>query len=153
MQPLLFNCSVVSDSLQPHGLQHSNLPCPSPTPKAYSNSSPLSQWCHPAISSSIISFSSLIFPSIKVFSNELALTTGDQSIGASTKILPVNIQGWFPSGLTGFISLLLKGLSKVFSNTAAWKYQSFSAQPSLWSNSHIHTWLLEKSWCQQIDGI
>ena len=87
-----------------------------------------------------------IFPSIRVFSNEWLFTSSDQSIGASASasVLPMNIQGWFPLGLTGLISLLSKGLSRVFSNTPVWKHWFFSTQPSLWSNYHIHTWLLEK---------
>ena len=99
---------------------------------------------------------SSIFPSIRVFSNELAFHIGGQSIGASASVFPMNIQGWFPLGLTGLIYLLSKGLSQVFSGTAVWKHQFFSAQPSLWSNSHIHIWLLENysfdymDFCQQI---
>ena len=84
------------------------------------------------------------FPSIRVFSNESALRICGQSMGASASVLPVNIQGWFPLGLTGLISLLPKRLSKIFSSTTDWKYQFFGTQPFLWSNSHIHTWLLEK---------
>ena len=85
-----------------------------------------------------------ICPSIRVFSNESVLWSGGQSIGASASVLPMNIQDWFPLGLIGWISLQSKGLSRVFSNTKVWKHQFFSAQPSLWSKSHIHTWLLEK---------
>jgi len=113
-----FSCSVMSDSLWPHGLQHARLPYPSPTPGVYSNSCPLSWWCHPTISSSVIPFS-LIFPSIRVFSNESVFTSSGQSIGASASasVLPMNIQDWFPLGWTGWISLLSEGLSSVFSNT------------------------------------
>ena len=148
MQPLLFNCSVVSDSLQPHGLQHTRLPCPSPSPSVYPNSCPLSWWCHPTTSSSIAPFSSCpqSFPASGSFPMSWLYTSGGQSIGASasTSVLPMNMQGWFPLGLTGFISLLSKGLSRVFSSTTVWKHQFFGAQPSLQSNSHTHTWLLEK---------
>ena len=143
-----FSHSVVSNSLWPHGLQHARLPCPSPTPGACSNSCPLSWWCDPTISSTVIPFSSCLryflaqgsFPMFKLF------LIGDQSIGDSNSasFLPMNIQDWFPLGLTGWISLQAKGLSRVFSNTTAQKHQFFSAQPSLWSNSHILTWLLEK---------
>ena len=112
-----FSYSVVSNSLQPHGLQHTRLPCPSPSSGVCSNSCPLSQWCHPTISSSVIAVFLLpsIFPSIKVFSSsESALcifASGCQSIGASASVLPINIQGWFPLGLIGLISLQSKGLS------------------------------------------
>ena len=142
---LLSSCSVVSDSLWPRGLQHSRLPCPSPSPGACSNSSPLSQWCHPAIASSVIPFSSCLqsFPESGSFLMNWLFTSGGQSIGASASasVLPMNTQCWFPLGLTGLISLLSKGLLRVFSSTIIQKYQFFSAQPSLWSNSHIHTWL------------
>ena len=143
-----FSCSVVSNDLWPHGLQHARTPCPSPPPKVYSNSRPLSQWCHPTISSCrpFLLLPS-ICPSIKVFSNESVFASDGQSIGvpASASVLPMNIQDWFPLGLTGLISLQSKGLSRVFSNTLQ-KHQFFGAQLSLWSNSHIHTWLLEKPW-------
>ena len=118
---LLFSPSVMSASLRPHGLQHIRLPCPSPCPQACSNSCPLSQWCHPTISSSVIPFSSLLLPSLfsstRVFSNELALcirwpkwSTG---VSTSASVLPMNIQDWFPLGLTGLISLLSKGLKSL----------------------------------------
>ena len=144
-----FSHSVVSNSLQPHGLQHTRLPCPSPTPGAYSNLCPLSQWCHPTISSSVLPFSSCLksFPVSESFPVSWRLfVSGGQSIGASasSSVLPMNIQDWFPLGLTGWISLKSKGLSRAFFNTTAWKHQFFSAQSSLWSNSHIYTWLLEK---------
>ena len=145
---LLFNCSVMSDSLQPHGLQHARLPCPSSSPGACSNSCPLSQWCHPTISSSVIPFASCLqsFPASGSFPMSWLFALGGQSIGASASasVLPMSIQGWFPLGLTGLISLLSKGLSWVFSSTTVRKHQFFSAQPSLWSNYHTHTWLLEK---------
>ena len=131
--------------LQPHGLQHTRLPCPSPSPRACSNSHPLSRWCYP-ISSSVIPFSSCLqsFPSSGSFQMSLLFASGGQNIGTSASVLPMNIQGWFPLGLTGLISLQSKGLWRVFSNTSAQKHQFLGAQPSLWSNSHIHTWLLEK---------
>ena len=142
-----FSHSVVSDSLQPCGLQHARPPCPSPTLRAYSNSCPLSRWCHPTISSSVVPFSCLqFFPASGSFPMSWLFTSGGQSIGASVSasVLPMNIQGWFPLGLTGWISLLSKGLSRVFSSTAVQKHQFFDAQISSQSNSHIHTWLLEK---------
>ena len=142
---LLFSCSVMSNSLRPHGLQHTRPPCPSPTPGAYSNSCPLSQWCHPTISSSVVPYSSRLqsFLASGSFPISQLFTSGGQSIGASASVLPMNIQNWFPFGLTGLVSLLSKGLSRVFSSTTIQKHQVF-AQPSLWSNSHSHTWLLEK---------
>ena len=116
-----FSHSVVSDSLWPHGLQHARLPCPSPTPGAYSNSSPSSLWCHPTILSSVIPFSSCLqsFPASRSFPMSQLFASGGQSIGvsASASVLPMNIQGWFPLGWTGRISLQSKGLSRVFSNT------------------------------------
>ena len=136
----------MSDSLEPHGLQHTRLPCLSPTPGAYSNSCPFSWWCHPTISSSVVPFSSFLqsFPASWSFQMSQFLASDGQSIGASASVLPMNIQGWFPLGLTVLISLVSKGLSRVFSSTTVWRHQFFSAQPSLWSNSHIHPWLLEK---------
>ena len=143
-----FSHSVVSDSLQPLGLQHTRFPCLSPSPRVCSNSCPLSQWCHPTISSSVTPFSSCpqSFPPSGSFPMSHLFTSCGQSIGASTSasVLPMNIQDWFPLGLTGVISLLSKGLSRVFYNIIVQKHQPFSDQPSLWSNSHIHTWLLEK---------
>ena len=142
------SCSVMSDSLQPHGLQHTRPPCPSPTPGVYSNSFPLSQWCHSIISFSVIPFSSHLqsFPVSGSFLTSQFFTSGGQSIGvsASASVLPMNTQDWSPLGWTGWISLQSKGLSRVFSNTTVQKHQFFSAQLSLWSNSHIHTWLLGK---------
>ena len=144
-----FNHSVMSDALQPHGLQHARPPCPSPTPGIYSNSCPLSQWWHPTISSSVIPFSSLLqsCPASGSFQMSQFFASGGQSIGisASTSVLPMNIQDWFHLGWTGWISLLSKGLSRVFSNTTVQKHQFFYTQLSLKSNSHIHTWLLEKT--------
>ena len=146
---LLFSRSVVSDSLQPQGLQHTCLPCPSPSPRACSNSCPLSEWCLPTISSSVIPFFSCLqsCPASESFQMSQLFTTSGQSTetSASASAVPVNIQGWFPLGLTGLISLQSKGLSRVFSNTTVQKNQFLGAQPSLWTNSHICTWLLEKS--------
>ena len=143
-----FSHSVVSDSLRPHELQHARPPCPSPTPGVYPNSCASSRWCHPAISSSVVPFSSCLqsFPASGSFSMSQFLTSGGHSIGASASasVLPMNIQDWFPLGLTGLISLQSKGLSRVFSSTTIWKHQFFGAQRSLWCNSHIRTWLLEK---------
>ena len=143
-----FSCSIVSDSLLPHGLQHTRCPCPSPAPRAYSNSCPLCRWCHPTISSSVVSFSSSLqsFPESGSFPMSCFFTSGGQSteVSAPASVPLVNIQDWFPLGLTGWISLLSKGLSSVFSNTTIQKHQFFGAQLSLQSNSHIHTWLLEK---------
>ena len=144
---VLFSRSVVSDSLQPHELQHARPPCPSPTPGVHSNSCPSSQWCHPVISSSVVPFScSQSLPASESFPMSQLFAWGGQSIGvsASASVLPMNIQDWSPSGWTGWISLQSKGLSRAFSNTIVQKHQFFSAQLSLWSNSHIHTWLLEK---------
>ena len=144
----LFRCSVVSSSLWPHGLQHARLPCPSPTPRTCSNSCSSSQWYHSTISSSIILFFSCLqsFPASGSFPINQFFTSGGQSIGASASasVLLMNIQDWFPLGLTGLISLQSKDLSRVFSNTSVQRHQFFGAQLSLWSNSHIHTWLLEK---------
>ena len=140
--------SVVSDSLWPHRLQHVRLPCPSPTPRVYSNSCPSSWWCHPTILSSVVPFPSCIqsFPASGSFLMSQFFASGGQSIEASAlaSILPVNILGWFPLGLTGLISLQCKGLSRVFSSTTLRKHQFFGTQPSLWSNFHICTWLWEK---------
>ena len=135
-------------SLLPQGLQHTRLPCPSPTPTAYSHSCPYSWWCHPTISSSAISFSSCLqsFPASGSFSMSQFFASGGQSVGvsASVSVLPMNIQKWFPLGWIFWISLLSKGLSRVFSNTTIQKHHFFSAQLSLYSNSHIHTWPQEK---------
>ena len=142
------SCSVVSDSLRPHGLRHIRFPYPSPTPSAYSNSCPLSLWCRPTISSSVVPFSSCFqsFSASGSFPRSQFFISGGQSIGvlASASVLPMNIQDWSPLGLTGWISLRSKGLSRVFSNTTVQKHQFFGAQPSSQSNSHIHTGPLEK---------
>ena len=130
-----FSHSVVSNSLQPPGLQHARPPCPSPTPGVYSNSCPLSWWCHPAISSSVVPFSSCLqsFPASGSFQMSQFYKSGGQSIqaSASAPVLPMNIQIWFPLGWTGCISYPSKGLSRVFSNTTVQKHQIFSAQISL----------------------
>ena len=122
-------------TLWPHGLQHTRIPCPSPTPGAYSNSCSLSQWCHPIISSSVVPFSSHLqySPASGSFQVSQFFTSGGQSIGvsASASFLPKNTQGWSPLEWTGWISLQSKGLSRVFSNTTVQKHQFFSAQPSL----------------------
>ena len=158
--------SVVSDSLQPHGLQHTRPPCPSPSPGACSNSCPLSQWCHPTISYSVVPSSSCL-PAFNLFSASGSFPvrqlfpSGGQRNGASASasVLPMNIQCWFPLRLTGLISLLSKGLSRAFFShgrlqessrnsvrfeQSQWKHQFFGAQPSLWPNSHICTRLLGK---------
>ena len=121
------------------------LPCPSPSPGVCSDSNPLSRWCHQIIPPSVSAFSSCpqSFPASGSFPMSWYFISGGQSIGASA-VLPMNIQGWFPLGLTPFISLQAKGLSRVFSSTTIWNHQFSDAQPSLWSYSHIHTWLLEK---------
>ena len=133
----------MSESLQPHGLKHIRLPCPSPTPRGYSNSHPSHQWCHPTISSSVIRFSSRLqsFLASGASPRSRLFASGGQSFGASAaaSVLPMNIQGWFPLGLTHLISLLSKGVSKVFSSTTIKKHRFFNAQPSLWSNSNHWT--------------
>ena len=140
--------SVVSDSLRPHGLQHTRPPCPLPTPRVYPNSCALSRWCHQTIWPFVVhfSFSPQSFPASGSFQMSQLFTSGGQSIGvsASTSVLPMNTQDWSPLGWTGWISLQSKGLSRVFSNTTVQKHQFFGAQLSLQSSSHIHTWPLEK---------
>ena len=143
-----FSHSVMPDSLWPHGLQHTKLFCPSTTPRACSNSCLFSSWCHPTTSFSVIPFSSCFqsFPASRSFPVSQFFASGGQSSGtlASLSVLPMNTQDWFPSGLTGLISLQSKGLSRDFSNTTVQKHRFFGAQFSLWSNTHIHTWPLEK---------
>ena len=145
----------MSDSLWPLGLEHVRFPCLSPTPGACSNSCPSSRWCHPTISSSVIPFSSCLqsFPASGSFPMSQFFASGGQSIGASASasVLLVNIQDWVPLGLTGWISLQSKGLSRVFSNTMVQKHQFFGAQLSSQSNSHIHTWLQEKHSFDKMD--
>ena len=146
--PVQFSRPVMSDSLQPHELQHTRLPCPSPTPGVHSDSCPLSQWCHPAISSSVVPFSSCpqSLPASGSFPMSQLFAWGGQSTGVSALVsfLPKNNQDWSSLEWTGWISLQSKGLSRVFSSTTVQKHQFFSAQLSSRSNSHIHTWLLEK---------
>ena len=148
MRSVQFSCSVMSDSLWPHELQHARPPCPSPTPRVHSDSRPLSQWCHPAISSSVVTFSShpQSLPASESFPMSQLFAWGGQSTGVSgsASVLPKNTQDWSPLEWTGWISLQSKGLSRVFYNTTVQKHQFFSAQLSLSFNSHIHTWLLEK---------
>ena len=143
-----FTLSVMSNSLWPHGLQHARPSCPSPTPRAYLNSCPLSWWCHPTVSSFVIPFSSLLqsFPASGSFQMSQLFASGGQSIGvsASISVFPMKIQDWLPLEWTGWISLQSKGLSSVFSNTIIQKHQFFGSQLSSQSNSHIHTWPLEK---------
>ena len=131
-------CSVAKlcPSLSPHGLQHTRLPWPSPSPGVCSNSCLLSRWCHPTISSSVIPFSSCLqsFPASGSFPASLLFTSGGQSIGASASVLPVNIQGWFPLGLTDLISLQSRWLSRVFSSTIIWSHQFLGTQSFHLSN-------------------
>ena len=135
---LLFSCQGVSDSLRPHGLQHTSPSCPSPSPGVCPSSCPLNQWCHPTISSSVaFPFCLWSFPASGSFPMSWLFASSAQCIGASASIPPMSILGWLPLGLTGWISLLSKGLSRVFSSTTVTKHQFFGALPSLWSNSHI----------------
>ena len=130
-----FSCSVMSDSLWPHGLQHTRPPCPSPVPRVYSISRPLSRWCYPTISSSVIHFSSHLqsFPASGSLLMSQFFTSGGQSIGVSSSasVLPMNIQDWSPLEWTGWISLQSKGLSRVVSNTTVQEHKFFGAQLSL----------------------
>ena len=145
-----FSLSVMSDSWWPHGLQHVRLPCPLPTPGAYSDSCPLNQWCHPTIASSVVPFSSQpsIFSGVRVFPMSQFFASGGQSIGvsASASVLPMNIQGWFPLGWTGWIFLWSKGISRVFSNTKFKRINSstlsFLCSPTLTS---IHNYWKNRS--------
>ena len=143
-----FSCSVISNSLWSYGLHHGRPLCWSPASGAYSNSCPSSQWCHLTISSSVVPFSSCLqsFPLSGSFQMKQFFSSGGQSIvvSASASVLPMNIQDWFPLGWTGWTYSQSKGLSRVSSNTTVQKHQFFSTQLSLYSNSHIHTWLLEK---------
>ena len=143
-----FSHSVISGSLRPHELQHARPPCPSPTPRVHSNSHPSSRWCHPAILSYVVPFSSrpqYLSPS-EAFPMSQLFTWGGQNIGISAlaSVLPMNTQDWSPLEWTGWISLQSKGLSSVFSNTTVQKHQFFDAQLSSQSKSHMHTWPLEK---------
>ena len=143
-----FSCSLMSDSLQPHESQHARPPCPSPTPRVHSNACPSSRWSHPAISSSVVPFSSCpqSLPASESFPMSQLFTWGGQSIGVSTlaSVLPKKSQDWSPLEWTDWISLQSKGLSRVFSNTTVQKHQFFGTQLSSQSNFHIHTWPLEK---------
>ena len=143
-----FSCSVVSDSLWARERQHIRPPYPSPTPGVHTYPCPLSWWCHPTISSSVIPFSSCppSFQTSGSFQMRQLFTSDGQSIGvlASASVLPVNIQDWFSLGWTGWVSLKSKEHSRVFSNTTVQKHQLFRAQLSLYPNSHNHTWPLEK---------
>ena len=143
-----FSHSVVPDSLWPHESQHARPPCPSPTPGVYPNPCPSSQWCHPAISFSVVPFSSCPWslPASGSFLVSQRFAWGGQSIGvsASISVLPMNTQDWFALVWTGLLSLQSKELSRVFSNTRVQKHQFFGTQTSSPSNSYIHTWLLEK---------
>ena len=143
-----FSHSVVSDPLRPHELQHARPPCPLTTPGIYSISCPLSRWCHPQTSSSVVPYSYHLqsFPASGSFQMSQLFASGGQiiEVAASASVLPMNIQDWFQLDWTSWISLLFKGLSRVFSNTTVQKHQFFGAQISLCCNSHIHTWQLEK---------
>ena len=148
---ITFRCCSVAQSrlnLQPHGLQGTRLPCSSLSPEVCSNSRPLSQWCHPIISYSATPFSFCLksFQAPGSFLVSWLIASHSQSTEASARasVLPTNIQGWFPLGLTGLIFLQSKGLSRVFFSTKIWRHHFFVTEPSLWSNSHIHTWLQEK---------
>ena len=144
---LLFSRWVVLDSLWPDGLQRTRLPCPSLSPGVCTDLCPLIWWCHPTISPSVVLFSCpQSFPASGPFPMSWLFTSGGQSIraSASVSVLPMIIQSWIFLGLTGLISLQSKGLSRVFSSTTVRKHQFFGAQISLWSHSHICTWLLEK---------
>ena len=135
-----FSRSVVSDSLWPHELQHTRPPCPSPTPGVHSNSRPSSRWCHLILCHPLLCLPSM-FPSIKVFSNESVLcictTIRSTGVSASTSVLPMNIQDWFPLGWTGWISLQSNRVSRVFFKTTVQNHQFFAAQLSLYLNSAI----------------
>ena len=142
-----FSRSFMSNSLRPHESLHTRPPCPSSTPRVYANSCPSSWWCHPTISSSVVPFSCpQSLPASGLFPMSQLFACGGQSTGvsASASVLPMNTQDWSPLGWTGWISLQSRGLLRVFSNTTVQKHQFFRAQLSLQSNSHIHTWLLEK---------
>ena len=146
--PVQFSRSVMSDSLRRHESQHTRPPCPSPTPRVHSDSLPSSRWCHPTVSSSVVPFSSCpqSYPESESFPMSQLFAWGGQStrVSALASFLPKKSQGWSPSEWTGCISLQSKGLSRVFSNTTVQKHQFFSTQPSPQSNSHVHTWPLEK---------
>ena len=140
----LFSCSVMTDSLRPYEMQHTRLPCPSLSSWVCSSSHSLSQWCYLTISPSVAPFSFCpeSFPALGSLPVSQLFASGSQSIGASASasLLPMNIQSWFPLGLTSLVSLQSKGLSRVFFSTIVQKHQFFGTQPSVWSNSYIHTW-------------
>ena len=143
---MLFSHSVMSNSLQPHGLQHTRLLYLPLSPAVCSDSYPLSHWCYLTISSSVVLFCFCLqsFPASRSFPMSQLFASGGQRTRASASVLPMKTQGWFPLGLTKLISLLSKGLSRVFSSITIQKHQFFSTQPSLWSKSHNRTWLLQK---------
>ena len=147
----------MSDSLWPHTLQYTRFLYPSLSPRVFSNTCPLSQWCHPTTSSSVTPFTSCSqsFSASGPFPMYWFFTLGGQSIGssASASVLHMNIQCWFLLGLTGLIFLLSKGLLRVFSSTIVWKYQLFSAQPSLWANSHICTYYWKNHSFEYLDFV
>ena len=144
-QELLFSHQIMSNSSRPHGLHHSRLPCPSPSPRVGPSSCSLNWWCHPTVSSSTALFFCLqSFPASGSFPVSHLFASGTQSIGASASVLPISIHSWFPLRLTGLISLLSRELWRNFSSTTVGKHQFFGTVPSLWSSSHIHTWLLER---------
>ena len=147
--PVYFSRSIVSDTLSLHESQHARPPCPSPTPGVHPNSCASRQWCHPALSSSVVPFSSCpqSLPASESFPMSQFFTWGGQSIrvSASVSVLPMNTQDWSPLGWTGWIPLQSKRLARVFSSTIIQKHQFFGAQLSSQSNSHIHTWPLAKS--------
>ena len=143
-----FSSSVVSDFLRPHGLQHARPPCPLPTPWVYSNSRPLSRWCHPTISTSVIPFSSCLqsFPASESFQMSQFFASGGQGIGisASASVLPVNIQGWFPLELTALIPFAIQGTVKCLLQHQCLKASILQCSAFFMVHSHINTWLLEK---------
>ena len=151
----------MSDSLWPHGLQHARPPCPSPTPRIYSNSCPSHRWCHPTISSSVVPFFSHLqsFPALGSFPMSWFFASGGQSIGvsASASVLPMNIQDWFPLGWTGWISLQSKGLSRVFSNTTVILLTKSKTRPDMtseWSSALLGlTTCLSMSSCPPLDHL
>ena len=139
-----FSCLVVSNSLQSHGLQHARPPCPSSTPGTCSVSCLSGCWCRPIISSFVVTFNLSQHQGLFQWVSSSHQVAKVLELQLQASVLPKNIQDWFPWGWTGWISLQSKGLARVFSNTTVQKHQFFSAQLSLWSNSHIHIWLLEK---------
>ena len=143
----------MSNFLWPHGLQQPKLLCPPLSPGVHSNSRSLSRWCHPTISSSVVPLLLCLqsFPASGSFPKSWTFPSGGQSTGASASasVFPVDIQGCFPLGLTALISLQSKGLARIFSSTTVQKHWFFGVQPSLWSNSHICTWVLDMDLCQQ----